>query len=169
MIKFYDTCSLLNLQENIFQFDSKFLISSITIKELEQIKTSGTKDEEIKWSARNILRLLEQNEDKYDIITYKNAFDSILISSFDMPITSDTQIIISAYQAFKNIDGIFVTSDLACKKIAECICLKTEYTFSNDEDEYTGYIVIEMDDKELANFYNDILINNKNIYNLLIN
>lgn len=169
MIKFYDTCSLLDLQESIFQFDSKFLISSITIKELEQIKTSGTKDEEIKWNARNILRLLEQNENKYDIITYKNAFDSILISSFDMPITSDTQIIISAYQAFKNIDGIFVTSDLACKKIAECIGLKTEYTFSNNKDEYTGYIVIKMDDKELANFYNDTLINNKNIYNLLIN
>ena len=52
MVKFYDTCSLLNLQQKIF--DDYFYISTISLQELENIKTSGTRDEEIRWAAREI-------------------------------------------------------------------------------------------------------------------
>lgn len=38
--KFYDTCSLLLKSNNIFDDDEVFVISSITLKELEYIKTS---------------------------------------------------------------------------------------------------------------------------------
>ena len=42
---FYDTCSLLSGLKTIFENDVPFFISSITLSELEGIKTSGTKDE----------------------------------------------------------------------------------------------------------------------------
>lgn len=41
-VKFYDTCSLLLGLDDIF--DEPFIISSITLKELEDIKTSSHKD-----------------------------------------------------------------------------------------------------------------------------
>ena len=42
-MKFYDTSALLDLQKSVFT--DTFLISSITFVELENIKTSASKDE----------------------------------------------------------------------------------------------------------------------------
>ena len=75
MVKFLDTCALLELQDKIFESDDKIIISSISIKELEQIKTSAYKDGEIKWAARHLLKLLSENEDKYEIEMYKNHYE----------------------------------------------------------------------------------------------
>ena len=44
-MNFYDTCALLNMQEDAF-LHGRFYISSITLRELEDIKTSQHKDEE---------------------------------------------------------------------------------------------------------------------------
>ena len=44
-IKFYDTNALLLLKEKAF--GEKFVISSITLEELENIKTSRNKDDKI--------------------------------------------------------------------------------------------------------------------------
>lgn len=38
--RFYDTCSLLLRAENLFDNNEHFAISSITLEELENIKTS---------------------------------------------------------------------------------------------------------------------------------
>ena len=65
---FYDTCSLLDAHKEAFESGDKFYISSITINELENIKTSGTKDEETKYNARTLLHLLETHEYKYEKI-----------------------------------------------------------------------------------------------------
>ena len=40
MKKFYDTCALLKLMHKAFE--EKFIISNITLKELENIKTSNS-------------------------------------------------------------------------------------------------------------------------------
>lgn len=45
---FYDTCSLLNDYKRIFNSNDTFVISNITLRELENIKTSKTKDKETK-------------------------------------------------------------------------------------------------------------------------
>ena len=58
---FYDTCALLEAQQTIFENEGKILISNITINELEDIKTSGRKDEETKYAARKLLHLLNQH------------------------------------------------------------------------------------------------------------
>lgn len=41
---FYDTCALLNQSKEILNQEEKIYISSISLKELENIKTSSTKD-----------------------------------------------------------------------------------------------------------------------------
>ena len=71
---FYDTCTLLDAQRDAFESNDKFYISSITINELENIKTSGTKDEETKYNARTLLHLLEMYENKYEIVLYKTNY-----------------------------------------------------------------------------------------------
>lgn len=127
-MKFYDTNAIILLQSKIFE--EKFLISSITLNELENIKTSKTKDEEVKWAARQILRLLADNEDKYEIEVYKSHYEDE-IKTLDLPLTDDSKIIICAKEAFIRREcfdtGLFITEDLACKKLAECVGLKTEY------------------------------------------
>ena len=48
-IRFYDTSSLLIKGTTIFDEKEPFVISSITLEELEKIKTAFNKDDEIKF------------------------------------------------------------------------------------------------------------------------
>lgn len=169
MILFYDTCSLLSAQQSAFQQENKFYISSITLNELENIKTSGMKDEETKYASRKILHLLEENEDKYEVILYKESYSED-ITKFNLPNIPDSKIVITAYHLFEtlNDDCLFLTEDLACKAIAHAIGLPVQF-HKQEEDNYTGYLEKELTDLELADFYSDILPYHKNIYNLLDN
>jgi predicted ribonuclease YlaK len=168
-MKFYDTCSLLDLQKEVFK--EKFYVSSITFVELEGIKTSLTKDEETKISARKLIRLLAENNDKYEVILY-NLADEELIKTFGLASNNDSRIIVGASRTYlTHPDLVFVTSDLACKVNAESVGLPTEYTFLDNviKDEYCGYKEITMTDEELVNFYSFILPKNINQYQLLEN
>lgn len=53
MINFYDTSSLLLNRKDLL--NSYFAISSVTLEELEHIKTSNTIDEDTKYQARKLL------------------------------------------------------------------------------------------------------------------
>lgn len=162
---FYDTCSLLDLQQKAFK--SKFLISNITLVELELIKTSGIKDEETKWSARKLLHLLANTKNCYTTLVYNTKLDEE-IEKYGLILNNDSRIIISAYNAFQaNENIIFTTSDLACSEIAKSLGIPTNFILNNTiEDKYTGYKEINMSDKDLAFFYNNILPNNINHYDL---
>ena len=127
--KFYDTCALLNELHHAFN-DGDFFISIITLKELENIKTSTTKDQDTKFRARRLLRLLEENEDKYTIIYIDKEQYEENIKYFDfLPDSNDSKIIISAYLASLKNDIIFITNDLACKQLAKSVGLKCEYIY----------------------------------------
>ena len=71
-MKFYDTCALLDNFETMPE--EKFIISSITLAELEKIKTSTSKDSEVKYIARKILSFLNANPAKYEVVLYKTFF-----------------------------------------------------------------------------------------------
>ena len=167
MTKFYDTCSLLDLQEKAFQ-EPMFYISSITIAELEQIKTSGTRDEETKWKARQVIRLLHKYQQKYEIILYNKDIEEEL-EIFQLTPNNDNKIVVSAYYCDKTEEILFVTSDLCCKAVADSIELNTQLLSEDAEDDYKGYKEIKLSDEELANFYAEVLQNSNNAYNLLIN
>lgn len=164
-MKFYDTCALLTSYKEIFNSEEKFYISNITINELENIKTAFNKDENIKYDARQVLHLLEKYEDKYKIIIYRSSWDQ-WFNEYDLPITNDSKIIVSA---FVTPDSELVTNDLSCKAIAKSIKLKTSYQKQDNENEYTGFLEIQLNEEELAEFYSNEVFTLNNKYNLLLN
>ena len=64
--KFYDTCSLLLAVNHLWDDENVVpVISSITLEEIEDIKTSSHKDPDVKFSARKIIHELENHMDNY--------------------------------------------------------------------------------------------------------
>ena len=118
-MKFYDTCSLLKKVENLFD-EETFVISSITIQELEKIKVSNNKDPDIKFIARKLLHLLEENEDKYIIHIFTSDMLELL-DNYNLSASDDIKILATAldFKSSTKIDLIFVTDDLVLKNIAK--------------------------------------------------
>lgn len=149
MTYFYDTCALLNKQSAIL--NNYFYISNISLKELENIKTSNTKDESIKYTARKIIKLLDDNEDKYTVIDYDKKWDIELTNYSVLPDTNDSKIILCALNA-KVPDIVFCTDDLCCKRLAKDLGLEVEY-IKDKLDDYKGYRELILNDDQLAEFY----------------
>ena len=76
-VKFYDTDALLVLGDRAF--NEEFALSSITLQELENIKISRNKSDEIKYQARTIVRLLDENKDKYEVVIYNTAMENYIV------------------------------------------------------------------------------------------
>ena len=91
---FLDTNALLNLQKEAF--NESFVISQKTLEEIENIKVSGNKDGEIKYKARLISHLLDENYGKYEVVVLNSEIKEI-VSDFDLDITPDNIILASAY------------------------------------------------------------------------
>lgn len=67
-MKFYDTSALLDLPPDTL-LAQQFLIADITLYELEDIKTSGKKDEATKAKARVVTRLLAEHPTAYTVVS----------------------------------------------------------------------------------------------------
>ncbi len=67
-MKFYDTSALLDLSPDTLLAEP-FLIADITLYELEDIKTSGKKDESTKAKARTVTRLLAEHPAAYTVVS----------------------------------------------------------------------------------------------------
>lgn len=65
-MKFYDTSALLDLGAAVLT--EHFLIAGTTLYELEDIKTSGKKDESTKAKARTVTRMLAENPAAYTVV-----------------------------------------------------------------------------------------------------
>lgn len=153
---FYDTCALLTNYQRIFQNDEEFYISDITLLELENIKTSLHKDEDIKYRARQVIHLLEDNLSKYKVIIYNKNIKKYYkkyLSSFEE--TNDIKII-SCALSLKDKQIVFATNDLACKQIAQTV-IQTRLLTENKKDTYTGYTIIDCKtEDEVNSFYMNI-------------
>lgn len=122
--KFYDTCSLLLKTNHLFdEEDIKVVISSISLQELEDIKTANNKDAEIKYSARKLLNILNENPEAYEIWVFKeDMLKPIIEKGFDH-INNDLKILACAFDYDYKVhpdETVFVTNDLALKAIANC-------------------------------------------------
>ena len=91
-IKFYDTCSLLIAGESLFEEGIPFMISSITLEELQNIKDSPTKAPDIKYSARLLLQLFEKFPNLGEIVIHKTEHENI-IRQYGYSLTNDTKIL----------------------------------------------------------------------------
>ena len=165
---FFDTNILLCLQDQIFEYD--FFISSITLQELENIKNSIKYTDDIKYRARKILHLLDENKDKYNVIFYTTDMET-LINERHVEIIPDTKIIACCAMAqrllLQDKNLTFATNDISCKMIANKIFrLDVESILVKNLDEYTGYKDITLSDEEMSYFYLHL---NENIYGCLMN
>lgn len=166
---FYDTCSLLKELQNAFK--ERFYISSITLKELENIKTSMQKDEDTKYRARHLIHLLDEKEKFYEVIDFSSEYLKLLPEILLEEVTNDIKIIASAVmlQKKKHISITFITEDLCCKRLAASAGLKVKYINDKETTDYNGFKELLLDtDEKIGNFYNNIN-STKNLYNLKIN
>ena len=111
-IRFYDTCSLLNAGESVFDKEEKFVVSSITFKELERIKTASNKDLDVKYSARLLLHLFEEHPDMYDVVVHRLEYEEA-IKEQSLDITDDTRILSDAFWYNNKVrvdETVFVTN-----------------------------------------------------------
>lgn len=121
--KFYDTCSLLLKADDLFEENVKVVISSITFQELEDIKTSGNKDQEAKYTARKLLRDLKTHKGEYDIHIYKEKMLKPIIKKGFDHVNNDLRILACAFDYDYHVhpdETVFVTNDLSLQAIANC-------------------------------------------------
>ena len=157
---FYDTCSLLNNYTQIFSNRSeKFVISNITLNEIEKIKTSKTKDDETKYKAKKVSILLSIRTDSYIIQNYQKDWDSTYIDSNPILFNNnDSRIVISAfiYQE-SHPECIFVTDDISCYNIAKNLGVNVEPPVRAKDINYKGYAIHQFySDNSLGEFYDKI-------------
>lgn len=168
---FYDTSSLLLRANTLFENEEEcIIISSITLQELEDIKTRGNKSPDIKCAARRLLLALDEAEGSYETVIFNmDMLQPIMDKS--LGISDDMKILASAIWCNDHLhtdNTNFVTNDLCLKKIAnlffgnDCVLSVPE----NIDDEYTGYVEVTMDEDTMSNFYTNL---DYNFYNLYIN
>ncbi len=150
---FYDTCALINDQEVAFR--EPFVIADVTLYELEDIKTSRTKDEEVKVRVRKLLNLLNEHLDNYTVVYAPDLSGK----------NNDERIIAAAADMIPRL--VFRTDDLACAFIARNHGLEV-VTKSEDEDNYLGFKKLHFNtEDETADFYSHMT--EGNLYNLETN
>lgn len=167
--KFYDTCSLLLKANHLWDEDCHIVLSSITLEELEHIKTSINKDPDVKFAARKLIKELDEHYGEYSVVFWNNEL-MLELTDKNLPITNDSKIIICALNWFNKLQPgdqmTFITNDICCKQIAHLVLQCDIESIAEDAYNYDGYKEIVMDDDEMAEFYSNPTTN---IYELYIN
>lgn len=157
---FYDTCALLNLQEQAFK--EPFEISCYTLYELEEIKTSSRKDEDVKQRARNIVRLIAKHPNycticPASVYTNPRLHCPLGVNEMDWEIAKTAY-----YQRMNNQDLVFVTDDLVLSFMVENtfkIPVVSSSSLIDHPEMYKGIRVIEADDRLMEHFHDDLTVN----------
>ena len=102
MIKFYDTSSLLLKADTLFEDEEKFAISSITLEELEHIKTAANKDADIKYAARKLTHILDTHMGEYDVEIFNEGMEKP-VAKAGIYINNDARIIACAISYEKKL------------------------------------------------------------------
>lgn len=153
--KFCDTSYLLN-NPNVLQQEDYIWLSVVTLKELEDIKSSGKKSEDTKYKARQVVRAFNTYPMKYKIMNI----------DFDSSKSNDEWICISAHGVNQSVEPVtFMTDDLLLRFLAKEIYGLSvgESKYDIIDDKYTGYEEVILSDDEMASFYSYMSINNLGI------
>lgn len=158
--KYYDTSSLLLVADSLFENkkeDENIIITSITLNELEHIKTSANKDQSVKYTARQLLHKLDENPDKWECLPYNiDCLD--ILEEFKYEVTNDTKILAMVYHHSNMVQQLpkFVTNDVALKMLAIPIFgIDNIESIKIDNDDYTGYKEYYFNEEEMAYFYSN--------------
>ena len=144
---------------------SNVLISSKTLEELENIKTSSHKDNDIKYKARVAVRAIREQKPEI-VVVQKSDYDKI--EELGLEITNDNLIIASAWRYSQENHIVFLTNDTLCSLIANTYFgLDVEELRLKNDDVYKGYRVVQPTDEELSQVYSKD--NCENIFGCLVN
>jgi len=154
---FYDTSSLLLKSHSLFNNDENIVISSITLEELDKLKSKNPK-------ARQIIHLLDKNQGKYEIIFFESYMLDLVRERYQYNIeTNDMRILATAihYDTYIHPDEtVFYTNDRLLALIANLFfgedSIKLVITKTDD---YKGYISIELNEEEHALVYEEPTVN----------
>ena len=160
-IRFYDTNAILTDCTDI----SNVVISSKTLEELENIKSSSHKDNDIKYKARVAVRAIREQKPEI-VVVQKSDYDKI--EELGLEITNDNLIIASAWRYSQENPLVFVTHDVLCGLIAEkYFGLDVEELELKNDDIYKGFRVVQPTNEELSQVYSKD--NCENIFGCLVN
>ena len=167
-IKFYDTSSLLLKADTLFEDKEWFAISSITLEELEHIKTAANRDADIKYAARKLTHILDNHMGEYDVVIFNEEMTKPIVKA-GIFINNDAKILACGLSYEKKL-GLgqyitFITNDICLKHLAS-LFLKSVQSVDEDHDDYLGFKDIVMTEDEMTNFYTN---QDTNFYNLLVN
>ena len=166
--KFYDTCSLILKANHLWDEDAVAVISTITLEELEHIKTAANKDPDVKFAARKVVYELDEHYGDYEVVIWNQSLAEE-VNECNLPMTEDSKIIICAkyfQETHPNDDVAFVTNDLCCKHIARSILHMPIESYIEEAYDYDGYREVYLDDDKMSEFYSNP---NKNLFGLYIN
>ena len=151
---FLDTNVLI---ENPDYFDKmSFIISDKTLFELEEIKSSRSKADDVRSAARKAIRFLNDHKDRYEVIVYNNSIKE-LINSYNIPETPDNIICACASWYSINVTPIkFITFDVGCRVIAEQVFGLDVEEFEHQDEIYKGYVKITGDTEYINNYMNNL-------------
>jgi predicted ribonuclease YlaK len=168
MIKFYDTSSLLLKADTLFEDGERFAISSITLEELEHIKTAANKDADIKYAARKLTHVLDTHMGEYDVEIFNEGLEKPIVKA-GIFINNDAKILACGLSYEKKLGFgrhiTFVTNDICLKHLAS-LFFKSVESVDEDYDDYLGFKDITMNEDEMTKFYTR---QEENLYDLLIN
>ena len=167
--KFYDTCSLILKANHLWEEDSTIVISTITLEELEHIKTAANKDPDVKFAARKVVHELDERYGEYRVVIWNHALLEMLTDA-QLPLTEDSKIIICAKwfqeQLSPEDEVVFVTNDLCCKHIARSFLNMSIESYIEEAYDYDGYKEVILDNDKMSEFYSNM---DKNLFDLHIN
>ena len=170
MINFVDTNILLHGDiEKIIEKHEHIYISSITLQEIENIKTSSRKDGAVKYNGRVATRFLKEHNDCYTCIPVTKKHYEVL-EELGMPVDNDNLIMSSALKLQQEGEEVtFYTDDICCFNLASKVFgLNTLGSdFEDTDEDYKGFKEIIMTDVEMAKFYECDA--KENTYNLVEN
>lgn len=162
---FLDTNVLLSNLDWV-EAQEKVYISATSLRELESIKSSRSKTDEVRYQARKAVRWLTENPDRYEVPLHSEANIQVILANHGLADTPDARIIIDAY-LMESDDLVFVSNDLLCGLFAKNIFQMDVMSVENREsDSYKGYREVSLSDEDMAYFYEHL---NENTQGLEVN
>ena len=158
---FLDTSAILNgalkeyLSKNIYGPDNVCYISPLTLQELENIKTSAIKNEDVKYHAREAARTILY-ADGVQVITCNQRKVNRLLHKYNFLNDINDHRLICECKLSGISDIIFITSDVAQYILAQRV-VKAEYyqAASKGSTEYCGWQKYHPNDEEMTELYSN--------------
>lgn len=172
MIRVYDTSALLDLSDNLV-LDKDCYVSTLVIKELENIKTSYSKDNEVKAKARQVVRILRQSN--FATNTKNAAAIEKMVKKYIklLPDNTDSRILLEAYSLSNRKREVhFYTGDYTLYLFGTTIFNNDNFTTHitgsiTKKRFWDGYMIIEPTQEQWSRLYDTM--NSENIFNLKVN